>query len=112
MMTPSLASWRKLMRCSLCALVAVVILAGAARADEADAVKLVEKFGGTIKRDDKQPGKPVVEVTIYNTKVTDAAVKELKELKQLTILRLDSTNVTDAGVKELKEALPKCKIVR
>src|SRR5262249_18399996 len=60
---------RMLMRCSLCALAAAVILTGAARADEADAVKLVTKLGGEIKRDDKQPGKPVVEVYLINTKV-------------------------------------------
>jgi hypothetical protein len=42
--------------------------------------------------------------------VTDAGLKELKELKQLTTLDLEGTQVTDAGLKELKEALPKCKI--
>jgi hypothetical protein len=44
--------------------------------------------------------------------VTDAGLKELKELKQLTTLNLRSAKVTDAGVKELQEALPKCKISR
>ena len=64
-------------------LAAVVILSATARADEADAVKLVEKLGGKVTRDDKQPGKPVVEVNLSLKKVTDADLKQLKELKQL-----------------------------
>src|SRR5580700_5094501 len=91
-----------LMRGFLGALVAVVILSSAARADEADAVKLVEKLGGKITRDDKQPGKPVVEVNLSLKKVTEAGVKELKELEQLTRLILGGTQGTDAGLKELK----------
>ena len=66
----------------------VVILSGAARADEADAVKVVEKLGGKLTRDDKQPGKPVVEVNLSLKKVTDADLKQLKELKQLASLNL------------------------
>ena len=92
------------MRGPLGALAAVVILSGAARADEADAVKVVEKLGGKVTRDDKQPGKPVVEVNLSLTKVTDADLKQLKELKQLASLNLfGCREVTDAGVKELKE---------
>jgi internalin A len=92
------------MRGSLGALMVVVILSSTARADEADAVKLVEKLGGKITRDDKQPGKPVVEVNLSLKKVTDADLKELKELKQLASLNLfGCREVTDAGVKELKE---------
>ena len=45
-------------------------------------------------------------------KVTDAGLKELKELKSLRELTLFMTKVTDAGVKELKAALPKLNIVR
>ncbi len=36
--------------------------------------------------------------------MTDAGLKELKELKQLTSLNLNGTQVTDAGLKELKES--------
>jgi RNA polymerase sigma factor (sigma-70 family) len=72
--------------------------------DEADAVKLVEKLGGKITRDDQQPGKPVVEVDLQVTRVTDADLKDLKGLKKLTTLNLfGCKGVTDAGVKELKE---------
>jgi len=100
------------MRWSISALLAVMILSGAARGDEADAVKMVEQLGGTIKRDDKQPGKPVVAVDLSRTRVTDVELKELKELKALTKLDLHRANVTDAGVKDLQAALPKCKIER
>lgn len=65
-------------------------LGSSARADDAEdkAVALVEKLGGTVSRDQKAPGKPVVAVDLSGRKVTDA------------------------GVKELKKALPKCDIVK
>src|SRR5260370_24894002 len=84
-------------------MLAVVILSGAARDDEADGVKVIQKLGGKITRDDKQTGKPVVEVNLIGTKVTDADLKELKELKQLKALHIHSTQVTGVGFSELKE---------
>jgi hypothetical protein len=46
------------------------------------------------------------------TKVTVVGLMELKELKNLTSLNLRGTKVTDAGVAELLEALPRCKVNR
>ena len=77
-------------------------LSGAARADEASAVKAVENLGGKVTRDDKLPGKPVIGVHLHEIGVTDAALKELADLKQLTWLSLTVTRVTDEGLKELK----------
>src|SRR5438477_11668371 len=95
---------RTLMRTMLVgAVMLLACLSGAARADEASAVKAVEKLGGKITRDDKLPGKPVIGVNLTGTKVTDAGLKELKDLKQLTSLILAKTKVTDAGLKELKQ---------
>ena len=94
---------------SLCGVIVVGVglllpcLSGAARADEASAVKAVEKLGGKVTRDDKLPGKPVIAVNLYGTKVTDAGLKELKDLKQLTSLDLTWTWGTAAVLKELKD---------
>jgi hypothetical protein len=41
------------------------------------------------------------ELHLYRTKVTDAGLKELAELKGLKELHLQETKVTDAGLKEL-----------
>src|SRR3954453_18459345 len=80
---------RTLMRTMLVgAVMLLAYLSGAARADEADAVKAVEKLGGTPTRDDKLPGEPVTRVSLGNTRVTDAGLKELKDLKQLASLDL------------------------
>jgi len=49
---------------------------------------------------------------LSQTMITDAGVKELTGLKNLTELSLYDTKVTDAGVKELQKALPKCKIYK
>src|SRR5438094_747126 len=95
---------RTLMRTMLIgAVMLLACLSGAARADEASAVKAVEKLGGTVTRDDKLPGKPVIAVNLAGTQVTDAGLKELKDFKQLTTLDLTFTRVTAAGLKELKE---------
>jgi internalin A len=83
-------------------LLGLLALVVAGRADEAAAVKAVEKLGGRVIVDTKRPGKPVVGVDLDRTKVTDADLKELKELKSLRKLDLTGTKVTDAGVKELK----------
>ena len=75
---------RTLMRTMLVgAVMLLACLSGAARADEASAVKAVENLGGKVTRDDKLPGKPVIGVNLPGTKVTDAGLKELKHLKQL-----------------------------
>src|SRR5947208_10389805 len=85
------------------AVMLLACLSGAARADEASAVEAVEKLGGKVTRDDKLPGKPVIGVNLNHSKVTDASLKELKDLKQLTTLILTGTQVTDAGLKELAD---------
>src|SRR5262249_56995098 len=82
---------------------ALLVLALPVRADEASAVKAIEKLGGTVTVDAKQPGKPVVAVNLTRSKIADAGLKELKELKSLQTLNLFQTKVTDAGLKELKE---------
>ncbi len=121
------------------ALVSFALCLGAsARADEAEdkAVALVEKRGGTVTRDEKRLGKPVVAVDLrgttvadaglkelapftnlsslnfLGTDVTDAGLKELAPLKSLRSLDLHRTNATEEGVKALRAALPKCKIER
>ena len=94
------------------AVMLLACLSGAARADEASAVKAVENLGGKVTRDDKLPGKPVIGVNLAGTGVTDAGLKELKHLKQLTRLDLGQTKVTDDGVADLQKALPGCRISR
>ena len=54
--------------------------------------------------------KQLQQLSLYNTAVTDAGLKELANLKQLSALYLSKTNVTEAGVAELREALPRCSI--
>lgn len=57
------------------------------------------------KSNDDQPPAKAADVTSFNlrgTNVTDAGLKELKNLNNLTSLILNGTKVTDAGLKELK----------
>jgi hypothetical protein len=52
-------------------------------------------------RDENKPGHPVVSAYLSGTKVTDAEMKDLADLKQLQTLDLRNTSVTDAGLKDL-----------
>src|SRR5688572_18277622 len=91
------------MRMSLLAVGFLVFtLCGAAHADEATAIKMVENLGGKALPDIKQPRQPIIRVDLRQTKVKDADLKELKNLTQLKRLDLRETKVTDAGLKELK----------
>jgi hypothetical protein len=56
------------------------------------------------------PLKQLTTLSLFGTKVTDAGLKGLAPLKSLTELDLFDTQVTDSGVKELQKALPKCNI--
>ena len=85
-------------------LLGLLLLAAAGRADEAAAVMAIKSLGGKVTLDDNQPGKPVVGVELnFNTKDTNVGLTELKQLKSLQTLNLDSAKITDAGLKELKE---------
>jgi hypothetical protein len=75
--------------------------AAARPAAEPTAVQPLEKWGGRLTVDAKRPGKPVVRVDLFDTKVTDEGLKELKEFKSLQTLVLTGTKVTDEGLKEL-----------
>ena len=76
------------MRWFFCSLATVVILCGCSVPttqaprprvhNEAATVELVKELEGEIQRDDKQPGKPVVEVVLQSREVRDADVSELK----------------------------------
>jgi hypothetical protein len=87
---------------SLATSMVVVLLVGPpVRADEAAAVKALTKLGAKIKRDDKAPGKPVVEVDLSKGKFKDGDLKELAALEELRVLSLRGTTVSNKGLKEL-----------
>jgi Leucine-rich repeat (LRR) protein len=49
-------------------------------------------------------------LTLGNTPVTDAGLREMAALPNLTTLDVSDTKVTDAGVGELRLGLPNCQI--
>jgi hypothetical protein len=81
-----------------------LLTCGGLRAGEAEnqAVKTIEKVGGTVVRDNKVKGRPVWGVVLSFTKVTDADLKGLKDIPGLKTLHLISTKVTDVGLQEVK----------
>jgi internalin A len=85
--------------------IAVVLVLAAstvgARADEDSAVKAIEKLGGKVCRDTRDPAKPATGVLFLFTSVSNDDLEYLNELKQLQLLDLAGTRITDAGLKEL-----------
>ena len=90
---------------AIAVVIGLLVLAKAGRADEAEAVKAIEKLGGKVEVDYKQPGKPVVSVEFRGVRheLTDEGLKHLKGLKSLQSLDLSSTQITDEGLKHLKD---------
>ena len=54
--------------------------------------------------------KTLTELRLLDLAVTDAGLKELHGCKHLKVLNVRGTKVTDAGVAALKAALPACEI--
>src|ERR1700680_3790805 len=74
------------------------------KSDEAKAIESIELLGGRVERDDKLPNRPVIGVDFRGRKrVTDKYLHLLKAFPRMTMLSLSRTNVTDAGLKELRE---------
>lgn len=49
-------------------------------------------------------------LSLKNTKITDKGLKDLAKLKQLTFINLEDTKTTGKGRRELRKALPKCNV--
>jgi hypothetical protein len=62
----------------------------------------VQRLGGSVEFDQTQKDKPIMKVDLHGTKVTDADLAILKDLKELRILDLRLTHIGDAGVANLK----------
>ena len=122
---------RWLVRILLAALagVLVVIVINSNR----DPIAVLEEFGAKIKRNEQGE---VVELSLHDTKitdaglvhlkgltnlqnldligtkVTDAGLVHLKDLTNLQLLRLEDTQVTDAGLAAMKQTLPNCQVTK
>jgi hypothetical protein len=79
-------------RTVLCGLLALLLLAAAGRADEAEAAAKLLSNRAAVLRDEKAPGKPVVGVGAYwpDQQIDDAVVKGLREFPHLRTLRITS----------------------
>ncbi|HEY3965415.1 MAG TPA: hypothetical protein VGM05_12740, partial [Planctomycetaceae bacterium] len=95
--------------------------------DESQAIEKVEQLGGSVIRDDKLPGRPVIGVHLQRSKkfndedmrllvafpsltrlmlnrqITNVGVKELGRHKNLTELEISGAQITDTGLIELRE---------
>ena len=71
--------------------------------------KELEKPEGELTKADLEK---VRELDLGNTQITDAGLKEIAKLQNLTHLYLNDTKITDEGAAEFQRALPKCRIFR
>ncbi len=57
---------------------------------------------GDVIRDEERPGRPVIGVTLFGNKYTDAFLERLNVLDSVRVLVLAETRVTEAGLTHLK----------
>src|SRR5262245_48275966 len=62
----------------------------------------IQKMQGTVERDEADPEKPVVNVSLQGTRVTDQGLEHIKHFPKLQVLNLDATRISDAGLVHLK----------
>src|SRR5262249_43705291 len=78
----------------------------AGSAEQQRAKALVEKLGGKVEVDEKDPNKPIATVNFLATRITDADLKILSEplsyLARLQHLHLGVNPITDEGLKHLR----------
>jgi hypothetical protein len=61
----------------------------------------LKKLNGRVKRDESQPGKPVVEVRLFEQKITDDDLKELAQFPNLKRVEFSGEKVTGTGLAAL-----------
>jgi hypothetical protein len=74
-----------------------------ADAREEQAVRLIQKLGGELRRNEKRPAQPIVAVDLAASSAADADLRVLTVLQGLESLDLQFTNLTDAGLKHVGE---------
>ena len=65
-------------------------------------VRLVERLGGQLRRDEGAPGRPIVEIRLSTTSVTDDQLGELRGVASLRSLDLSQTRISDVGLARLR----------
>jgi hypothetical protein len=71
-------------------------------AEQAEAIAAIERLGGKVKFADDRPARPVVEIALGGTAVSDADLARLACFPDLETLALFDSGVGDAGVAHLK----------
>lgn len=70
--------------------------------EQAEAIATIERLGGKLKFADDRPGRPVIEIALGGTAVSDADLARLTCFTELQTLSLFDSAVGDAGVAHLK----------
>jgi hypothetical protein len=71
-------------------------------AEQAEAIDAIERLGGRLKFADDRPGRPVIEIALGGTAVSDADLARLACFPELETLALFDSGIGDAGVSNLK----------
>jgi hypothetical protein len=71
-------------------------------AEQAAAIAAIERLGGKVKFADDRPSRPVVEIALGGTAVSDADLARLECFPELETLALFDSGIGDAGVSHLK----------
>src|SRR5262249_46328790 len=72
-----------------------------AKEAEEKAIEAITALGGKVTRDEQSPDRPVVDVNLAGTKVTNADLQRVAAFKHLRSREFTHTQVTDDGLKHL-----------
>lgn len=71
--------------------------------NEAKAIEKIKLLGGQFTSSGEAPSRVVAVSFVGSTRISDQYLHLLKELKHLTSLNLRDVKITDAGLKELRD---------
>jgi hypothetical protein len=71
-------------------------------AEQAEAIAAIERLGGKVKFADDRTGRPVVEIALGGTAVSDAELARVACFPELETLSLFDSSIGDAGIARLK----------
>ncbi len=84
-------------------LIALVMLIPWVESDDSTIKSTLQRLGAVLTTQDNLPNRPIVGVNLNHSKTTDRELQIIKGCKTISTLLLRETRITDAGVKELRQ---------
>ena len=78
----------KIICCSVVVLLFAAVVSARTKTTREQVIAEVERLGGKVEFDETKTNRPIIKVDLHSTKVADADLQILKDLKEIQILDL------------------------